>query len=176
MSARSELEALTSSMKTRTKAQEQIEAEIRAFRQKVKMAPLREQQFMDLTRDYGNAKANYESLLAKKNLSDLASNLEKRQQGEQFRVLDPANLPAGPTSPKRPLIAGAGGAFGLFIGIAIIVVKELLDKTIRGERDAELYLELPALGVIPTVRLEGEQKPRFSRIPWPRRAARAAAQ
>src|SRR5438067_4356841 len=122
MSARSELEALTSSTKTRVKAQEQIEAEIRAYQQKVKLAPLREQQFMDLTRDYGNAKANYESLLVKKNLSDLASNLEKRQQGEQFRVLDPANLPNGPTSPKRPLIAGAGSVFRLLIGIAIILL------------------------------------------------------
>jgi uncharacterized protein involved in exopolysaccharide biosynthesis len=47
------------------------------------------------------ALAFYNSLLTKMNESSMATALEQRQQGEQFRVMDPPNLPDAPTFPNR---------------------------------------------------------------------------
>jgi uncharacterized protein involved in exopolysaccharide biosynthesis len=43
-----------------------------------------------LTRDYDISKQNYETILAKTQRQNVRE-LEKRQQGEQFKVLDPAS-------------------------------------------------------------------------------------
>ncbi len=76
---------------------------------------MREQQLADITRDYDQSRANYDSLLAKKNQSEMATNLEKRQQGEHFRVVDAPNLPIKPYSPNRLKLS----LMGLFAGLAL---------------------------------------------------------
>ncbi len=151
LQARSQLEANHQALERRLKLQDQIEANIKEYQQRVRLAPEREQQYTDLTRDYGTAKANYDSLLEKRHLSEMAANLEKRQQGEQFRVLDPASLPTSPSGPHRALITLGGMFGGLLCGIVLVVGGEAFNKTIRTEREAELCFELPVLGVLPLV-------------------------
>ena len=57
----------------------------------------------------------YRSLLQKKEESQISANLEKRQIGEQFKILDPARMPERPASPDRPrlyliaILARVGG-------------------------------------------------------------------
>ena len=62
------------------------------------MAPTRESELVELTRDYATLQGLYSSLLAKKEESKIAANLERRQIGEQFKLLDPARLPERPIS------------------------------------------------------------------------------
>jgi capsular polysaccharide biosynthesis protein len=110
-----------------------------------------EQQFKELTRDYQTALDFYNSLLSKKTESEMATELERRQQGEQFRVMDPANLPEKPTFPNRPLFAAGGLGGGLALGLGIALLLELRDKSIRSDRDVEFFLGVPALGLVPIV-------------------------
>ena len=81
----------------------------------------------------------------------MAQNLERDQQGEQFRVLDPANLPDKPSFPNRPMFAlgGLGGGLGLGLGLAFLM--ELKDSSFKNERDVEVALQLPVLAMIPAV-------------------------
>jgi polysaccharide chain length determinant protein (PEP-CTERM system associated) len=96
---------------------------IKIYQQRVEAAPKREQQLLSLSRDYRNTKTNYEELLNKKLEAQLSENLEKRQKGEKFRILDPANLPEKPFKPNRLKIIGMGifGGFGLGIGLAFVL-------------------------------------------------------
>lgn len=126
-----------------------IQKAIEDYRERIRRMPLREQQYLELTRDYTVAKQNYESLLNKQNLSSLARNLERRQQGEQFRILDPANLPAGPFRPNHPLFGVGGSLIGFMLGLGWVAGREVLDKSLRNERDVEFYLETPVVGLIP---------------------------
>ena len=126
-----------------------IQKAIEDYRERIRRMPLREQQYLELTRDYTVAKKNYESLLNKQNLSSLARNLERRQQGEQFRILDPANLPAGPFRPNRPMFGLGGSLIGFMLGLGWVAGREVLDKSLRNERDVEFYLETPVVGLIP---------------------------
>ena len=81
----------------------------------------------------------------------MAQNLERDQQGEQFRVLDPANLPDKPSFPNRPMFAlgGLGGGLGLGLGLAFLL--EMKDSSFKTERDVEVALQLPVLAMIPAV-------------------------
>ncbi len=94
---------------------QRVDEQIAGYQSRLNETPIREQQLADLTRDYDQSKANYDSLLKKQMQSQLATNLEKRQQGEQFRIIDPPSLPdeaglAGPpeAQPDRH-VRGADG-------------------------------------------------------------------
>jgi capsular polysaccharide biosynthesis protein len=90
----------------------------------------------------------YNTLLKKMNESSMATALEQRQQGEQFTVMDAANLPESPAFPNRLVFAGGGLAVGLFIGLLIAALLEYRDTSLRNERDIWAFTKLPTLAVI----------------------------
>ena len=81
----------------------------------------------------------------------MATNLEKTQQGEHFRVLDPPSIPTKPFSPNRLKLALIGLAAGIVIGGCVAGGAELTDGRIYHEKDlakivsAEILVEIPAL-------------------------------
>lgn len=129
-----------------------IKQQIRDYEGRVEKAPAREQELMILDRDYHNLRENYKTLLDKKLNARLAENLEKRQKGEQFRVLDPANLPTKPEKPNRLNIMLVGLALGCGAGIGWVFVLESLKPVFRRSEDVESYLQLKVLASIPNFR------------------------
>ena len=93
-----------------------IETQIADYQARLNLTPATEQELADISRGYEESKANYDSLLQKQNQSQLATSLEERQQGEQFRILDPPSLPARPSSPNHLLISLAGLLVGFAVG------------------------------------------------------------
>jgi capsular polysaccharide biosynthesis protein len=69
--------------------------------------------------------------------------------GEQFRVLDPARVPAQPFSPNRMRINLLGIAAGLLIGLGVTGLREYLDTTLKTEEDVRLLLGLPVIATVP---------------------------
>jgi capsular polysaccharide biosynthesis protein len=81
----------------------------------------------------------------------MATDLERQQQGEQFRVLDAPSLPQEPTFPNRALF-GVGGLLGGFgLGLGIVFLLEAQDTTLHSERDVQYILKLPTLATIPAL-------------------------
>ena len=89
----------------------------------------------------------------------MATDLEKRQEGEQFQVLDPANLPDNPSFPKRLNFGFGGLAAGLALGCGLTAVLEMRDTSLRSERDVELLLHLPVLATIPRLKASSRKEP-----------------
>ena len=81
----------------------------------------------------------------------MANDLERSQQGEQFRVLDPANYPSSPSFPKTPFFVGGGFVGGIGLGLALSLFLEMQDTSLRSERDVELALRLPVLALVPVM-------------------------
>ncbi len=143
----------------RSREQDQIKQQIKVLQDRIQSSPAIEQQYKGLTRDYQTALEFYNDLLKKRDQSAMASDLEQRQQGEQFRVLDPANLPDKPFFPNRPLFAAAGFAGGLALGLGLAFVLEMRDTSLRTERDVEFSLHLPVLALIPAIKPLSAKKP-----------------
>jgi len=145
-------------IREKTREQEKLREQVKIYQARVQLSPVVEEEYKQLTRDYETAFAFYRDLLAKENNSEMATDLERRQQGEQFLVMDPANLPEKPTFPNRPLFAlgGLGGGLGLGLGLALLL--EMRDKSLRTDRDVEFFLGLPTLAMVPWVSVNGNKK------------------
>ena len=152
---KAQLYQINRTIQEKTAQQAQIQQEISNVQAKLKLTPAIAQEYKALTRDYQTALNAYNDLLKKKGDSEMASDLERRQQGEQFRVLDPPSLPQKPTYPNRPVFAFGGCFAGLAFGAGIVFLLEIKDTTFRSERDIERVLKLPTLAMIPL--FEGPQ-------------------
>ncbi len=119
------------------------------YQSRLTLSPAVEEQYKQLTRDYDTAQKIYDSLLFNKSSSEMQTDLEHRQQGEQMRLLDTASLPTSPSFPVRWRFAAVGLGTGFVLGLGIAVWLELQDKTIRNEGDGIAALELPMLSSIP---------------------------
>jgi protein tyrosine kinase modulator len=133
---------------------QKLEADIRALQGRVQTTPVVEQQYRELTRDFTTAQADYDNLLHRQSDARMSRDLELRQQGERFRTLDPASLPDRPSSPNRPLIAGAGFGGGVALGLGLIMLLEVRDKSMRTESDIEMFLKLPTLALVPSIDMD----------------------
>lgn len=122
--------------------------------------PMRESELVELTRDYGTLDALYKSLAAKKEDARISANLERRQIGEQFQVLDPAQLPERPISPNRQRIVLMALAAGLGLSLALVGLLEYRDRGLHTDDDVTSVLKLPILAVVPLMRTEAEKKRR----------------
>lgn len=138
--------------------QEELQQQIKLYQARVQSSPSIEQEYKELTRGYQTASDFYNDLLKKRDQSAMATDLERRQEGEQFQVLDPANLPSGPSFPKKSLftLGGAGGGLGL--GLVLALFLELQDTSLRNGKQAETLLHLPVLASIPEINKLGSKK------------------
>ncbi|HZL27102.1 MAG TPA: GNVR domain-containing protein [Acidobacteriaceae bacterium] len=135
-------------IQAKKKELEQTQATVALYQNRIESSPLVEEQFKDLNRDYDTAQKNYDDLLVKMNHAKMARDLESAQQGEQFRLMDEANLPEDPTFPNRQLFAAGGLFLGLAIGLALAAFLEYKDTALRTEQDVWAFTQLPTLAVI----------------------------
>ena len=102
-------------------------------------------QYNILQREVDSTRQLYETMLQKVKESSIASAI----QASNVRIVDPATLPKSPYKPRVPMNGGLGLMAGLFLGVAFVVMRERADRTIQAPGDAQFYLNIPELGVIP---------------------------
>ena len=112
----------------------------------------------ELTRDYTTLQTLYGNLLSKKEESKIAANLERRQIGEQFKLLDPARMPERPFSPNRTMINLGGMVAGLAIGLVLVGLLEYRDVTMKTDDEVSGVLGLPVLAVVPHMQSDKERR------------------
>jgi polysaccharide chain length determinant protein (PEP-CTERM system associated) len=129
----------------------QIQSRIEFYQQRVENTPKREQELLSLKRDYENMQKIYDSVLTRKLEADIAVNMERKQKGEQFQVLDPPRRPNKPISPDmRKLFVGCLFA-GLLIGGGLIFLLEFLDNSVKKSDTLRERLDIPVLVVMPVI-------------------------
>lgn len=148
---RAQMKEYELAVQERAEEQKRLQATTQQLQGRLQLSPAVEEQYKNLTRDYQSALSFYNELLGKRSQASMATDLERREQGEQFRVMDPANLPLRPTSPNRPVIVLVGLLFGAGLGIGLTVVMELSQQVVRSEADVHNVLHLTTLAVIPSL-------------------------
>jgi polysaccharide chain length determinant protein (PEP-CTERM system associated) len=150
--ARIELDNLDRQIQGKTAEETRLQGVVAMYQARIAAAPLREAELAALTRDYETFQQSYRSLLQKKEESQMSANLEKRQIGEQFKILDPARMPEKPASPDRPRLYLLAMVAALAVGFGAAALMELLDRTLRSEADVRAALNLMVLATVPYMR------------------------
>ena len=148
---RTVLKGLDLEIQSLQKEQKAIQKSVAGMEARVERSPKREQEMISLTRDYDNLKRSYDELLRKKLDADISQNLEKRQKGEQFQILDPANLPEEPFIPNRPKVFGIAVLAALLIGFGGAIGLEAIDPSVRDADNFRHYSDIPVLSSIPSI-------------------------
>jgi polysaccharide chain length determinant protein (PEP-CTERM system associated) len=145
---KAQLHAAQQAMVDQKQEQARIVEQVRTYESRIESSPQVEEEYKQITRDHETALEFYNSLLKKMNESSMATALEQRQQGEQFRVMDAPNLPDSPIFPNRLKFAAGGFASGLLLGLLLAGLLEYRDTSLRNERDIWAFTKLSTLAVI----------------------------
>ena len=154
--AQLELESLDRQIANKRAEEQRLRGLAAAYQARIEAVPARETELAELTRDHETVQKMYTDLLAKNEESKIAANLERRQIGEQFKILDSARPAEKPFSPNRPLINSLGAVGGLVFGLALAAFLEYRDASFRSQDEVSAVLTLPVLAQIPLISTPAE--------------------
>jgi polysaccharide chain length determinant protein (PEP-CTERM system associated) len=146
-----QLQANQAEITNREQAIAGLKAKVNDYQVRLNQEPVREQQLAELTRGYDQSKANYDDLLKKKNGSEMATSMERLQQGERFRILDPPSLPLKPVFPDRLKFCGIGLGVGLALGVVVAGGFEMMDDRLYSEKEIKDLLPMAVISEIPEI-------------------------
>jgi len=153
----SQIEAVNLEIKRFQEEEARLKGELDKYKARIERTALREQDMTSLTREYQSTKESYDTLLKKSQEAAQAENLERRQKGEQFRVIDAAAVPVTPAKPDRPKIMLMGLLLGIGSGLGLAFVREQMDRSFHDPEDVEVTFGIKILASIPRV-VEKEDK------------------
>jgi polysaccharide biosynthesis transport protein len=157
---KSQLEANRLEIQNLKASEQKLKTDIGHYQGRLDLTPVREQQLSSIMRDYEISKQNYADLLGKEMQSQLASSLEKRQEGQQFRLADAPNLPSVPFKPKRLKSSLLGIVGGLALGLAIAFLLEFQNPRFYSDKQVANALGVPLVVTIPVELTKGEKRKR----------------
>jgi len=136
----------------------ELESQIKAYQDKIEDTPRREQEFLSLRRDYDNLQGLYNSLLNRKLEAEISMSMEKKQKGEQFKIIDPAKIPSEPVSPDLKKILLLGVLIGLCLGGGLAFLIETITGAYSTPDEIKNDLQMAVLVSLPTQYTEKELK------------------
>jgi len=141
-------------------AQEDIKrlnAQIDDLQKKIADTPRVQEQIDALELESKQLAESYREFSNKRLDANVAANMERRQKGEQFRVLEVAFPPPAPSSPKRSIIVLVGLVLGLAIGAGVAVLMESADTSFHDSAGLQTALRIPVLASIPAILLDSDR-------------------
>ena len=148
---RRQIEGIKVEIMTHTADISQLVKQMQFYQKLIDDTPKRETEFLSLRRDYENIKRTHDSLLNRKLEAKIAVNMEKKQKGEQFIIVDYARMPEKPISPDMPRLFLILLAAGFGIGGGLIFLLEYLNTSFRSPEDIESYVGFSVLATIPLI-------------------------
>jgi polysaccharide chain length determinant protein (PEP-CTERM system associated) len=160
---REEVEMLKGQIKQKEAQEKQLRDRALQYQAKVDSAPIRTAELTELMREYDTVNGIYKSLLAKREAAAMSVNLERRQIGEQFTLVDAAQVPQKPVSPDRFTLNLLGLGAGLVVGIFLVALLEYRDSSFKTDNELAGLLSLPVLAVVPLMLSDAERRAQFRR-------------
>lgn len=157
-------------VKTGAEQMASLQRQIATYERRIENTPRREHELSLIARDYESTKELFRSLLGKREEAGIAADLEQRQKGENFRIMDPAVVPERPTGPNRIRLLLIGLVLALGASGAAVVLAENVDTSFRRVDEVRSKLPVPILAMIPRITTDTDLR----RLSRQRRLATAA--
>jgi uncharacterized protein involved in exopolysaccharide biosynthesis len=141
------------------------------YQKRVDNAPQHEPEYLELTRDYETNRNQYRTLMQRYEAAQIGEDMEQRQQGERFRILDSASPSGSPFAPNRGRLLLVAVVACLGLAGAAVVLAEVLDTSFHSAADLRASSAVPVLVRIPSIVTEGDTR----RARWRARFAVAGA-
>jgi polysaccharide chain length determinant protein (PEP-CTERM system associated) len=148
-----------------------LENQVKGYQSRLNSTPDRQEQAATVMRDYDQSRTYYESLLSKMMQSEMATELEKERQDDQFRVIDSANLPNRPYFPNRLVFSLAGLVAGAALGLVISFLSGRMNSRLYEEEELMDYIGSSFILTLPLIFTEREVRAARRRLALERIAA-----
>lgn len=129
-----------------------------AAKEQLKSAPRLEAEAMQLNRDYGIIKSNYESLVARRQSAVMSGELDMASGMVDFRLIDPPRVSPKPVSPNRMLLLGGSLVAALAAALVVTFVVSQLRPVYNDAQELRAKTGLPLLGVVSMILSDEERK------------------
>lgn len=133
-----------------------IEATMEALRVSIEATPGNAITLDTLQRDYANLRAQYDQAVSNRARAETGDTIEALAKGQRISVIEQAVAPREPDRPNRTVVAVAGMGAGFMVGLALIVVLELMNTAIRRPVDLTNKLGITPFGTVPLIRTRWE--------------------
>ena len=89
--------------------------------------------------------------VANATVEEVSSVATSVMQIQSVNVIDAASTPTEPSGPRRLLFTAVGIMAGLFMAVAIVVLRDMLDTRVRSGEEAEEIVGVPVVGHFPAI-------------------------
>lgn len=118
--------------------------------------PANETTLNSLNRNRANIQEQYNTATAMLAQASTGEQIEIRSKGGRLSMIEPAVVPEKAFQPNRRRIAGVGLAAGIGAGLGLVVLLELLNKTIRRPNELAELLQTQPLATIAYIPRDNE--------------------
>lgn len=140
-----------------TEQEEEAQAELQLVAETIRKIPANKISLEALQRDYENTREQYNKAVAALSTAETSERIEILSKGQRVTIIEQATTPTEPASPNRPMLAGGGVALGLIAGLGLILLLEMLNKTIRRPADLTAKLGITPIATIPYIKTSRER-------------------
>lgn len=151
---------LQNELESLSREEQRLRAEIAQYQRRIDLTPVREQQLASILRNYEMYKQDYADLVNKQLRSQQSVSVEERQEGQQFRLVDPPTLPVVPSSPKRVQIGLGGAAGGIALGLALAFLMNLRNHSFYSDKELKQHFQVPLVVTVPELLTPAEERER----------------
>ena len=153
-----QLRELDLNVETLRKEAVRIRERMQQYEAWIDAAPVREAEWSALTRDYNQLRNYHDQLLSQSLAAEASESLERRQQGSQFKIVDPAYLPRTPVKGTFVNTLLMATMAGLAIGVGLMMGITTMDTSFKDVKEVEKYLEMPVTCALPLVATKDEKR------------------
>jgi polysaccharide chain length determinant protein (PEP-CTERM system associated) len=152
VSLQAEMKSVEPRLNSYRRERELLSSQLRSYEGRVNAAPGFETALSERMRDASLTRTRYEALLAKQQEAKLAHRVEKvGAAGPTYRIIEPAQLPAAPSSLSRRTIILFGFLASLGIGLLGVVLTERMNPTFESAEEMAKFTNLPVFASVPNI-------------------------
>ncbi len=145
-------------LKVLRRRQKEIESTIVKLNGSIKAMPALRQELSELKRGYSVNQSLYEQRLVEQSKAVLMKEMSLDSKTNPFNIIEPARISYEPVKALKIKIAGIGVILGFGLGVGVIIGWERIDPRFKTVQEVQDYLNIPALGIIPTIKFDTEIK------------------